>query len=160
MANNPTKDGNFKEADAVQSTEWSLRCLSHQKNVLTFELGNVKTKRVHKLIFSGAGTDDISEPSVWTDGLYSTPFNTKFPANFENFDGALSILTPGGNASDFYHLLRIGLLATINIAQGHGDGFGKWYLYGSCRIEYGSGAPKSAAADNGFVRYDLKMAKK
>jgi len=160
MANNPTKDGNFKEIDATQSTEWGLRCLSHQTNVLTFELQNVKTKRVHKLIFSGGGTDDISEPSVWTEGLYPLYFTTKFPANFENFDGALSILTPGGNSSDFYHLLRIGLLATINIAQGHGNGFGKWYLYGFCRIEYGSGERKSQSEGYYSGGYDLKMAKK
>jgi hypothetical protein len=155
MANNPTKAGNFKEADAVQSTEWSLRCLSHQKNVLTFELGNIKTNRVHKLIFSGAGTDDISEPSHWTAGLYQSTFQTRFPASFENFDGALSILTPGGNASDFYHLLRIGLLATININQMHGNGFGKWYLYGSCRVEYGSGEPKSKP--QGYVHSDFTL---
>ena len=149
MANNPTKEGNFKEIDSTQSTEWYLRCLSHQTNVLTFELENVKTKRAHKLIFSGAGKDDISEPSHWTQGTYQARFDTKFPASFDNFDGTLAILTPGGNSSDFYHILRIGLLATININQTHGNGLGSWYMYGSCRIEYGNGEPKSPA--KGYV---------
>jgi len=157
MANNPTKEGNFKETDSVQSSEWSLKCLSHQTNVLTFELENLKTRRVHRLIFSGGGTDDISAPSHFTQGTYPTQFKTKFPAGFENFDGALAILTPDGSGT-FTHTLRIGFLATITIPQSHGTGYGMWYLYGSCRIEYGSGEPKSkskgyARTNNGMVSF-------
>jgi len=138
-ANNPTKEGNFKEVDAVQSTEWSLRCLAHQKNMLTFELMNLKTMRAHKMIFSGTGTDDITKQSYWTDGVLPQKFSTNFPATFENFDETLAMLTPRPGTAKFMHILRIGWLASFEVSQPHGEGYGTWYLYGVCRMEYGSG---------------------
>jgi hypothetical protein len=142
--NNPTKAGNFKEIDANQTNEWSLRCLAHQEKKLTFELVNLQTKRTHRLIFSGAGTDDIKKDDNWTQGLYPIKFKTKFPAGFENFDGTAAIITPDG-AATFTHTLRIGLLATIEINQSHSPGLGMWYMVGTCRIEYGNGKAAPAA---------------
>jgi hypothetical protein len=141
--NNPTKAGNFKEIDANQTKEWSLRCLSHQQKKLTFELLNLQTKRAHKLIFSGAGTDDITSPDNWVQGLYPLDFNTKFPASFENFDETVAMLTPDGEVS-FTHTLRIGWLATLTINQSHSPKLGMWSMFGNCRIEYGNGEPTPA----------------
>jgi hypothetical protein len=142
MATNSTKAGNFKDIDTVQSTEWSLRCLSHQKNVLTFELENIKTKRVHKMIFKGNGTDEVTKDGNWLQGVYDEKFKTNFPATFENFDETLAMLTPRSDGYNNTHLLRIGWLASVVICQPHKEGFGAWYLYGVCRIEYGSGEGK------------------
>jgi hypothetical protein len=144
MANNPTKEGNFKEADTVQSTEWSLRCLAHQKNILTFEVMNLKTNRAHRMIFKGSGTDDITKQSYWTDGVLAEKFKTNFPVSFENFDETLAMLTPRAGSAKYMHVLRIGWLATFEVCQPHGEGYGTWYLYGICRIEYGSGEAKNS----------------
>ena len=114
---------------------------------------NLKTKRAHKLILSAAGTDEISKASNWTQGIYPQEFKTNFPASFENFDDCLALLTPRSGTNCNNHILRIGWLASIEINQPHGEGFGTWYLYGNCRIEYGNGESKSAGTISPYGGY-------
>lgn len=163
-ADNPSKEGNFKEADTILSTEWALLYLTRRKNMMTFELTNRKSNRTHKLIFSNAGTDDIIKESGSTCGVYPNNFKTNYPASFENFDDTLTVLTPGGKGQKYIHILRIGWLATVVISQPHGEGYGTWYLYGNCRIEYGSGegkygrvSPTSAGGGMGKVSMSDSM---
>ncbi len=148
---NPTKAGNFKDVDATQSTEWGLRCLSHQTNELTFELTNLKTNRAHKLIFTGSGSETTGKESGWTSGFYQDVFETNFPANFENFNETFAFLTPGCGKTGNTHLFRIGWLAAIEINQPPGEGFRSWHLYGNCRIEYGSGERKNGTGSKGHA---------
>ena len=139
-ADNPTKTGNFKKIDATQSSKWSLLYLSHQKNELTFELTNLKTMRVHKMIFAGTETSDAE--SIETGGAYPIAFETNYPVSFDNFHETFAFLTPIAGANGGTHLLRLGWIAAVEIHQPPGVKFQTRHLYGNTRIEYGSGERK------------------
>lgn len=141
--NNPAQAGNFKQVDTIQSTQWSLLCLSHETNTLTFELTNLKTGRAHKMIFTGDGTETSGQESGWTSGFYPHYFETNYPVSFENFDETFAFLTPGSGKTGNTHLFRIGWLAAFEINQPTGAAFRSWHLYGNCRMEYGSGERKA-----------------
>jgi hypothetical protein len=138
----------INQIDTEKSTDWSLRCVANKKQGLAFELTNLKTGRTHKLIFSGLGTSNVYRISEWTRGTYQIPFKTKVPANFEDFNNNLAVLKPGEGYDKYVHVFTIGWLATIKVNQPHGKEYGRWDLYGNCRVEYGSGTIAASASQS------------